>query len=202
VPETEGLRVSVDTESVDLVGEEVATNLARAALFAALMGAFAFLSFPYPLSPSPVTLQVLGVFLAGIMLGPVWGGASIVLYLVAGALGAPVFEGASAGLGHLLGPTGGYLLAFPIAAFVIGAVVHGGLEISRERDPGPMRLIAGMIAGMVLVYVLGAAWLYYALDELTIRAAIVSGAIVFLPTEALKIAAALGIVRSDAIRAG
>jgi len=191
--------VSVDTEAVDLVGEEVAANLARTALFAALMGAFAFVSFPYPLSPSPVTLQVLGVFLAGIMLGPVWGSASIVLYLLAGALGAPVFEGGSAGLGHLFGPTVGYLLAFPIAAFVVGAVVHGGLELDEHRDPGPSRLIAGMTAGMVVVYALGVAGLYYTLD-LTVGAAIVSGAIVFLPAEALKMAAAVGIVRSDAIR--
>jgi len=65
--------MATSTESVDLVGDEAATNLARAALFAALVGAFAYVTFPNPVSPVSVTLQVLGVFLAGIYLGPVWG---------------------------------------------------------------------------------------------------------------------------------
>jgi biotin transport system substrate-specific component len=206
-PEAGGSNVSVETEDVDLVGEETTRNLARAALFAALMGAFAFVSFPYPLSPTPVTLQVLGVFLAGIMLGPIWGGASIVLYLLAGVLGAPVFEGASAGLGHFFGATGGYLLSFPIAAFVVGAVVHGGLELRAYREVATVRLVVGMIAGTIVIYALGTVWLYYVfsttpdLPDWTVGKAVVSGALVFLPAEAVKMAAALGIVRSDALTA-
>ncbi|MFC6726546.1 biotin transporter BioY, partial [Halobium palmae] len=92
--------MATSTDSVELVGDEATRNLARAALFAALMGAFAYVSFPNPLSPGiPVTLQVLGVFLAGIFLGPVWGGFAMVLYLLAGTLGLPVFSGGSAGVG-------------------------------------------------------------------------------------------------------
>lgn len=195
--------MSVETGDVDLVGEAVAENLARTAVFAAMMGAFAFVSFPYPLSPSPVTLQVLGVFLAGIMLGPVWGGASIVLYLLAGAVGAPVFSGGSAGLTTLFGPTGGYLLGFPIAAVAVGVVVHGGLELEGYRDVSVPRLLAGMAVGTVIIYALGAAGLYYVfnatpdLPNWTVGKAIVSGALVFLPAEALKMAAAVGIVRSE-----
>jgi biotin transport system substrate-specific component len=195
--------VSVETGDVDLVGEAIAENLARTAVFAALMGAFAFVSFPYPLSPGPVTLQVLGVFLAGIMLGPVWGPVSIILYLLAGAVGAPVFEGASAGLGHLFGPTVGYLFSFPIAAFVIGVVVHGGFELDGYRDVSVPRLVAGMVVGTLIIYALGATGLYYVfnttpnLPDWTVWKAIVSGALVFLPAEALKMAAAVGIVRSE-----
>jgi len=67
-----------------------------------------------------VTLQVLGVFLAGIYLGPVWGAASLVLYLAAGAVGAPVFQGGSAGVGQLVGQSAGYLWSYPVAAAAIG----------------------------------------------------------------------------------
>jgi biotin transport system substrate-specific component len=199
--------MSTETSNVDLVGEEVAGNLARTAVFAALMGAFAFVSFPYPLSPAPVTLQVLGVFLAGIMLGPVWGGAAMVLYLLAGVLGAPVFAGGTAGLGELFGATGGYLLSYPVAAFAIGAVVHGGLDLGSYREAGLPRLLAGMVVGTAVIYALGTAGLYYVftttpdLPNWTVQKAVVSGALVFLPAEALKMVAALGIVRSDAITA-
>lgn len=75
--------MATERESVELVGDELVGNIARAALFAALMGASGYVSFPNPISPIPVTMQVLVVFLAGIFLGPVWGGGSIALYLAA-----------------------------------------------------------------------------------------------------------------------
>ncbi len=188
------------TDSVDLVGDEAATNLARAALFAALVGAFAYVSFPFPLSPAPVTLQVLGVFLAGVFLGPVWGGAALVLYLLAGALGAPVFSGGSAGLGELLGPTAGYLWSYPIAAAVVGAVVHRGATLRAVDTIGVPTLVAGMAAGVVVVYTLGVLGMTVVLG-LTLGEAFLQGAAVFLPAEAAKVAVAVGIVRSDAIAA-
>ncbi len=185
---------------VDLVGDETTLNIARAALFAALMGAFAYVSFPYPLSPAPVTLQVLGVFLAGLFLGPIWGAASMVLYLLSGALGAPVFSGGGAGLGVLLGPTGGYLFSYPLAALAVGAVAHGGLELRSLAEAASVRLLAGMALGVAVIYVIGVAFMWWNL-EMTLRTAVITGAVVFVPAEAAKMAAAIGIVRSDAIRA-
>lgn len=192
--------MATNTESVDLVGDEAAINLARAALFAALVGAFAYVSFPFPLSPAPVTLQVLGVFLAGIFLGPLWGGAALALYLLAGALGAPVFAGGSAGFAALVGDTGGYLLSYPVAAALVGGVVHRGVRL---RDLDTVRLptlVGAMVAGTLVVYASGVAGLILALD-LALGEAVVQGAAVFLPAEAVKLAAAVGIVRSDAITA-
>ena len=193
--------MSVNTEEVDPVGEEAAGNLARAALFAALVGAGAYVSFPNPLAPGvPVTLQVLAVFLTGIFLGPVWAGASMALYVVAGAAGAPVFAGGAAGVGALVGPTAGYIWAFPVAAVVLGAIVHGGLEL---RDPGAAglsRLVGGMVLATAIVYgggVLGG----MAVTGVGPLAAIETYAAAFVPAEAFKIAAVVGIVRSDAIRA-
>jgi len=189
------------TEGVDLVGDDVAINLARAALFAAVVGAFAYVSFPFPLSPAPVTLQVLGVFLAGIFLGPVWGGVALLLYLAAGALGAPIFSGGSAGLGSLLAePTLGYLWAYPIAAMLVGGIVHRGTTLRDLQEIGLPTLVGAMVAGTVVIYTFGVLAMAAVL-ALTLPEAFLQGAVVFLPAEAAKIVAAVGIVRSDAIAA-
>jgi len=193
--------VSVDAESVDLVGDEVATNVARAALFAALAGAGAYVSFPNPLSPGvPVTLQVLVVFLAGVYLGAAWGGASMGLYLVAGAAGVPVFAGGSAGVGVLLSTTGGYLWSYPIAAAAVGLAVHGGLDLRDPTTVGLPRLVGSMVLGTGIVYTMGVSGLMLVLGVGPIEA-FLAGAAAFLPVEAFKIAAAVGVVRSDAIQA-
>ncbi|RRJ31542.1 biotin transporter BioY [Halocatena pleomorpha] len=185
---------------VELVGDAVTINVARAALFAALIGAFSYVSFPNPVSPTPVTLQVLGVFLAGIFLGPIWGGTACVLYIVAGILGAPVFAGGAAGFGVLVGPTAGYLWSMPVAAFTVGMVVHGGFTPSDPKSNGPIRLVSAMVAGTVLIYATGVIGMMFTLD-LALSEAFITGAVVLVPAEVLKIAAAVGIVRSDAITA-
>lgn len=191
--------MSTGTESVELVTDETVKNIARAALFAALTGAFAYVSFPYPLSPAPVTLQVLGVFLAGILLGPVWGGAAMVLYLTAGAVGAPVFAGGEAGLGSLVGPNAGYLWSYPLAAAAVGALAHGR-SVGSLGAVGVPRMLAAMAVGVVVIYGFGVAGLMLVLG-LSLSNAVVVGALVFLPAEALKMAAAVGIVRSDRLTA-
>jgi biotin transport system substrate-specific component len=192
--------VSTNTESVELVGDDVVGNVARAALFAALTGAFAYVSFPNPISPVPVSLQVLGVFLAGIFLGPVWGGASMALYLVAGAAGAPVFSGGSAGLGPLVGYTAGYLWSYPLAAALVGAVVHGTSDLRDPDDASLTRLVGGMVAGTVVIYALGTVG-FAVVQSVGLVEAFVVSALAFVPFEAVKIAAAVGVVRSDAAAA-
>jgi biotin transport system substrate-specific component len=192
-----------NTSDVDLVDEETTVNIARAALFAALMGAFALVAVTVPFTSIPFTLQVLGVFLAGIMLGPVWGGAAMVLYLAAGAVGAPVFSGGSAGIGILLGgtPRFGYLWAFPLAAVVIGYLVHGSTEVRRPSSVSPARLVVAMAVGTVVIYAFGALGLMY-VQDVGPEAAVLAGVVPFVPAEILKLLAALGIVRSDVLHAG
>lgn len=192
--------MSTGTGTVDLVGDEVTKNLARAALFAALTGAFAYVSFPNPFSPAPITLQVLGVFLAGIMLGPAWGGAAMVLYLLAGAVGAPVFAGGAAGAGVLVGTTAGYLWSYPISATLIGVLVHGGLELRDPSAASSVRLLGAMVAGVVVIYGLGVLGIVM-VNDVGLVAAFLAGAAAFVPAEAFKIAAALGIVRSERLAA-
>jgi biotin transport system substrate-specific component len=194
--------MSTNTSQVDLVGDAVVENVARAALLAALTGAFAYVSFPNPLPAAgvPVTLQVLGVFLAGLLLGPVWGATSMVLYLLAGVIGAPVFAGGSAGLGTLLGSSAGYLWSYPLAAFAIGYVAHGGLDLADPADAGVGRLVGATLLGTAIIYTLGVVGLMVVLGLGPVEA-FLAGAASFIPAEAFKIAAAVGIVRSDAVAA-
>jgi len=188
--------VSTETSETDLVGDDVSKNLARAALFAALTGAFAYVSFPNPLSPAPITLQVLGVFLAGIMLGPVWGALSMALYLLAGAIGVPVFAGGSAGVGILVGTTAGYLWSYPISTTLIGVLVHGGVSLTDPSEVSTTRLVAALVAGVVVIYGLGVLGISL-VNDVGFVSAFLAGAAAFVPAEAFKIAAAIGIVRSD-----
>src|SRR5213083_1404006 len=92
-------------------------------LGAALVAAAAQVSVPLPGTPVPMTLQPLAVLLVGGLLGAPLGASSLLLYLALGAAGLPVFTPFGVpGLGRLLGPTGGYLLAYPLAAFAVGRI--------------------------------------------------------------------------------
>jgi biotin transport system substrate-specific component len=191
--------MSTPTDSVELVGDEATGNVARAVLFAAATSATAPVDLVHPLAPNvPITLQTLWVYLAGVVLGPLWAGVAFVLYLLAGLIGLPVFAGGNAGLGVLLGPTGGFLVGFPLAAMTIGAVAHGvdGLY-PLDSIPVP-RIVAALIAGSAVVYAAGAVG--YALVQAIGPVAAVSAVVVpFLPVAGLKVAVTVAIVRSDGL---
>lgn len=184
--------------SVELVDDETVRHVAFAAVLAALTAAFAQVSIPLPGLPAPISFQVFGVYFAGLLLGPRWGGLSIALYLLVGAAGAPVFSNGNAGVGYALGPTGGYLLGFLLAAVLVGAIVH------RSLDPKPLSEVSvavqagALVAGLALVYALGVPWLAYA-TAYDLATALEVGALVFLPGDAIKIAATLALVRSGAL---
>ena len=113
--------------------------------FAAAVAAASQIAIPLPFTPVPITLQPMLVILAGMMLGPIAGAMSMLLYLAAGAAGLPVFTPVGApGIARLFGPTGGYLLAYPVAAFVAGAIA------TRLSSLGG-RWLAGL-AGVVVIY--------------------------------------------------
>ncbi len=127
------------------------TDLARVAVFAALVAAMA-LTPPVPLGPVPLTLQTLGVALTGLCLGPWRGFAAMALYVAVGAAGLPVFSGGAAGLGILIGPTGGYLLSFPLAAMVGGLVARWAVR--RGLSPvTPFIMLGGLLLARYLVIV-------------------------------------------------
>lgn len=156
------------------------------ALLAAAIGAGAYLILP--IGPVPVSMQPFFVFLAGYILGPKRGALAVALYLLAGTIGLPVFSGGKSGLGHLLGPTGGYLFGFVASAWLCGMARQGREAISWGRG-----LIFGALA-LVAVYAIGATWLKLALG-MTVQKAFMAGVVPFVPWDAVKIVVALFCVR-------
>jgi biotin transport system substrate-specific component len=120
--------------------------------FAVAVAAASQIAIPLPFTPVPLTLQPMLVILAGMWLGPLAGATSMALYLVAGAAGLPVFTPLGApGIARFFGPTGGYLLAYPAAAFVAGVLAQRATSLSA-------RWLAG-VAGMAVIYLGGIAQL-------------------------------------------
>lgn len=155
-------------------------------LVISLIIAGAYLIIPIPGSPVPVVLQNLFVVAAGMLLGPVRGGLAVAIYLLMGAIGLPVFSGGGGGLGHLAGPTGGYLLGFLFAAVAAGALSRGKPRLFRD--------VVAAVVGMLVVYVVGVPRLKTVLD-VSWGAALSVGFFPFLIGDALKAAAAVGAVR-------
>lgn len=129
-------------------------------LGAALVTLAAQIAVPLPGTPVPMTLQPLAVLLVGGLLGARLGAASMVLYLALGIAGLPVFTPTVPllGIARLLGPTGGYLLAYPVAAWVVGRLVTPGLAPGVNL-PYWGRVALGVLAGLMLIHVGGLAQL-------------------------------------------
>src|SRR3954470_10132976 len=120
--------------------------------FAAAVAAASQIAIPLPWTPVPITLQPMLVILAGMLLGPAAGAASMLLYLAAGAVGLPVFTPLGApGFARFLGPTGGYLIAYPAAAYIAGILAQRATSLVG-------RWLAG-VAGIAVIYVGGIAQL-------------------------------------------
>jgi biotin transport system substrate-specific component len=121
-------------------------------LGAALVAVAAQIAIPLPGTPVPMTLQPLAVLLVGGLLGPGLGASAMLLYLALGAAGLPVFTPYGLpGVARLLGPTGGYLLAYPVAAFVVGRIAGDGRRLAR--------LALAALAGLALIHLGGLAQL-------------------------------------------
>ncbi|MGE6578571.1 biotin transporter BioY [Paenibacillus xylanexedens] len=129
------------------------------ALMAAILVLFGYISIPIGFSPVPITLQTLAVMLAGGLLGPLYGFLSVTMVVLLTALGFPLLHG-TGGLAVLLGPTGGYVMMWPISALLIG------LLLARINIKGVTGFILAFVVfelfGSLLVYVSGVPWLAYA----------------------------------------
>jgi biotin transport system substrate-specific component len=145
-PEAVGARRALPTQA------RVARQVIAIGLGALLVALSAQVAVPVPFSPVPMTLQPLAVLVVGGLLGATGGVGALVLYLILGALGLPVFAGGGSGPLHLVGPTGGYLLAFPVAAGVTGALV------TPAPHSVPWVLLACAL-GMVIIHLGGVAQL-------------------------------------------
>ncbi|HEX6091118.1 MAG TPA: biotin transporter BioY [Gemmatimonadales bacterium] len=169
--------------------ESLARRVLTVGLAAAIVALSAQVVVPLPTSPVPMTLQPLAVIVIGALLGPASGAAALVVYLLAGATGLPVFSAGRAGAAWLIGPTGGYLLAFPVAAAVIGAITARSARAGRA---GVLRLLAGLAAGIAVIHAGGVAHL--ALLGGDPATAFRTGFIPFLTGDLIKIGLAAAIV--------
>jgi len=145
--------------------------------------AAAQVSIPLPFTPVPFTLQPMVVLLAGAALGSRLGMASQVAYLALGLAGLPVFAASALpqGAARLLGPTGGYLMSYPLAAFVAGYLAERGL------DRRYLTSVLAMGAGLAIVFTCGILWLAYGAPHAGLAAAIATGLVPFLPADVFKI---------------
>ncbi|MCF8038574.1 MAG: biotin transporter BioY [Desulfohalobiaceae bacterium] len=157
-------------------------------LLAALIAVGAYAHFP--IGPVPISLQVCFVLLAGFVLGPVWGFSAVALYVLAGLAGLPVFSGGTSGMGHVLGPTGGYLLGFLAAPLITGA----GLRLVPRRVlPLGWGLFLAVL-GYVPIYGLGLTWLKTSL-AISWGKAVWVGMLPFLPSDLLQVAISVAAAR-------
>jgi biotin transport system substrate-specific component len=175
-------------------GTSFAPRAVAVLFFAVLTAAAAQVSVPLPFTQVPFTFQPTVVLLSGLVLGPRLGLASQVVYLAAGIAGFPVFAASATlpqGAWRLLGPTGGYLLSYPLAAFVAGAFSRRGF------DRRYLTSIVAMALGLLVIYTCGTLWLAYAAVGRTavgLAAAFAAGVAPFVIADVVKLAAAAGIV--------
>ena len=170
----------------------VARRVLRALLATFAVAAAAHVAFRLPFTPVPFTLQPLAVLGVGLALGPLDGALAMMAYLTEGASGLPVFSPTGpGGLLQLLGPTAGYLLCYPLVAFVTGAVTRS-LEI---RMSAFTAALLGCLAATAILFASGAMWLGH-FAHLGFAAAWMAGVLPFLPGEAVKAFAAAGMYRA------
>lgn len=157
------------------------------ALFAALTAVCSMISIPLPFTPVPINLATLSVFLAGGLLGSRYGALSQLVYVLLGAIGLPVFHSFTGGLGILTGPTGGYIIGYVAAAWLIGF-------LSEKLGRVYYKNMISMTAGLAVCYTLGTVWFMY-ITSTGLAAALMLCVVPFLLGDAIKIVAGSILVK-------
>ena len=188
--------LNVITTRVEDSADGRAIRVGSVLFITVLTAAAAQISFPLPFTQVPFTFQPMVVLIGGLVLGSRLGLISQVLYLTAGVVGLPVFAASLTlppGALRLLGPTGGYLMAYPIAAFVVGSLAERGWAGRYVTS------VAAMLVGLALIYAAGTMWLAYfarlasGSAAIGMTAALASGVYPFVLADLAKLGAAAGI---------
>jgi biotin transport system substrate-specific component len=165
-------------------GLEAARQVALVVGASLFVAVCARITIPLPFTPVPLTVQNFAVLLVGLLLGSRRGFAAMALYLAEGAVGLPVFNLGMAGIGHILGVTGGYLLVYPFVAALAGFVFEQGKKTFARAA------VAGLLAE-VLLFAGGLSWLYFWTHSLAKAAYL--GLYWFLAAEVIKVMIAAGL---------
>ncbi len=152
------------------------------AVFISLTFLGAYLRIYLPLTPVPITLQTFFVLLSGAVLGKRLGAISQAGYIVLGSLGLPIFAGATGGILYLLGPTGGYLIGFMAASYIVGGMIGMKKELTFGWT------VLAMLTGLAVVYLLGASWLSFVIKS-NFSQTFALGVLPFIPGAVLKLLA-------------
>ena len=166
-----GIKVKNKTKSITIC-----------AFFAALTGVLSQISIPLPFTPVPINLATISPLLAGILLGSKLGALSQLVYVLIGAIGIPVYANFTSGVGIVLGPTGGYILGYVIAAFIVGM-------ISKKLDRKMSKSIISMVLGIAGCYFIGSIWFMWVTNS-GIKETLLLCVVPFLIGDGLKIIAA------------
>jgi biotin transport system substrate-specific component len=139
--------------------------------------------FAIPVGPIAITLGTFGVILSGYVLGPKYGTLSVVIYILLGVIGLPVFSGASGGIGKIIGPVGGYIIAFIFLSF------STGLFVTLFKKNIVLHVVGALI-GEVVMYIIGTAWFIF-VTKTTLAYALTVCVFPFLIGDTIKLAAAV-----------
>ncbi|MDQ2073595.1 biotin transporter BioY [Haloarcula sp. NS06] len=182
-------------QSVDLVDDDTVGLFTKAVLLAALTAALAQISIPLPGTLPPFSLQPFGMFFAGLLLGPLWGGVALLLYVLVGIAGAPVFSNANAGLGYVIAGqgTGGFLVGFLVGAVVAGAIAHRSIAPKPVVNLSVPVQVVALTAAVAVVYAIGIPWMSFVTGLPLTRAAAVMAP--YIPLDLLKLGIAIAIVQ-------
>lgn len=149
------------------------------AMFVAIICVLTYISIPLPFSPVPITGQTLGIMLVGMILSTNASFVTLLVYILIGAIGLPVFSGASGGLGVLFGPTGGYIFGFLIGAVIISYIAGKSTDIKKL-------IIAGFVGGILVVDLIGMTWLGFS-TGMGLKKAFFVGVLPFLIGDGIKL---------------
>lgn len=154
----------------------------RKYLITALMSAVIMILSPFsitiPISPVPISLSTLSIYLASYILGSKYAAISTMLYVLLGIIGLPVFTGFTGGVAKVLGPTGGYIISYVFLAIIAGSVIE-------KNYNNKVICFLGMFLGTIVLYIVGSLWLAFVMS-ISFRAALFAGVIPFIPGDIVK----------------
>ena len=174
--------MNTDTNTLSR-GTSGTVKLTVCAMFTALTAICSWIQITLPFTPVPVNLAT----------GPVYGTLSQIVYVLLGAVGAPVFSGGAAGFGIIAGPTGGYIIGYVILSAVCGFASHTHMP-NGSAKPSVMRLAAAMTLGNILLYAVGTAWFIYVTAN-SFAPSLMMCVVPYLPGDALKMIAGIAIIK-------
>ncbi len=163
------------------------TTIAKVTLMTAFLMAASYIVIPLPFAVTAISLQTLAVNLIALLLSPLEAGTAILVYILVGAVGAPVFNGGQGGIGYLLGKTGGFFIGFLVAVILISLLKGKKYSI-------PRYILVTVCVGIPVIYIFAIGWMMVA-TGMSLKAAFLAGCAPFLPLDAVKCVVASLIAR-------